>query len=152
MKVFKSTILFVALLLSVQTTAMASAPMGRDKALDLFKQYVNTMVQRVEKAKNPEEKRKILNATFDNMLSTFDKVNGMFFVSQKDKEALATLRANINEKKNELNGANGYEQVPDAKLDKFAHYVQQDLEQADTVTISISATLLVLIIILLLLL
>lgn len=76
----------------------------------------------------------------------------MGVASEKDKEAIKSMRANIQEKKNELNGEEGYQKVTDKKLNNFANYVQQDLEQADTVVISISATVLAAILVLLLLL
>lgn len=152
MKVFKSTILFIALFFAAQSVAVASSYSDRDKALDLFKKYINNMVQRVEKAENPARKREILNNSLDDMVSTFDTVLDMGLASQNDKEALITLKADIQEKKNELNGLEGYRRVADNRLNNFANYVQQDLEQADTVVISISATLLVIIIVLLLLL
>ena len=152
MRVFKSTILFIALFFTAQSLAVASSVSDRDGALDLFKKYINDMVQRVEKAENPARKREILNNSLDGMVSTFDTVLDMGLASQNDKEALITLKADIQEKKNELNGLEGYRRVADNRLNNFANYVQQDLEQADTVVISISATLLAIIIVLLLLL
>lgn len=152
MRVFKSTILFIAFFFTVQSVAVASGPGDRDKALDLFKRYINNMVQRVEKTQDPARKREIMNNSFDSMISTFNTVLNMGLASQNDKEALITLKADIKEMKNELNGSDGYKRVADRKLNNFANYVQQDIEQADTITITISATLLVIIILLLLLL
>ncbi len=150
MKTFKFAILPVVFLILVQSAAMASGPADRDKALDLFKKYINNMVQRVEKFDNPDDKRELLNSSFDNLISVFEAVQKIGFVSQKDKEAIEVMKANIIDKKNELNGWDGYRAVADNKLNNFANYVQQDLEQADTLTISISATLLAIIIVLLL--
>lgn len=150
MKVIKSSILVFAFIFAVQATAVGSEITDRDSALDLYKEYINTMVERVEKAEDPEEKRTILNNSLDNMITAFEKAGAMGIVSEKDKEAIRSLKANIQEKKNELNGAEGYRKVADNKLNNFANYVQQDLEQADTVVISISATLLAIILALLL--
>lgn len=152
MKIFKIAILPVAFLLIAQSAAFAFDSADRDKALSLFKKYVNNMVQRVEKLDHPDEKRAVLNNSFDNLISVFETVQGFGFISPKDKEALEALKANIIDKKNELNGLDGYNRVADNRLNNFANFVQQDLEQADTVTITISATLLVIIIVLLLLL
>lgn len=152
MRVFKTSILFIAFLFAVQTAATASILTDKDKALDLFKKYINNMVQKVEKAEDPAKKREILNNSFDNMISAFNTVSGMGIISADDQKAIATLKTNIHDKKNELNGSEGYRRVPNNKLNNFANYVQQDLEQADTVTISISVTLLVIILVLLLLL
>lgn len=152
MKGLKLSIIFSAIFLLVQTVAVGNDTLDRDDALDLFKQHINKIVERVEKAEDPAQKRDILNSSFDKMISTFDKVLNRELASSDDREAIKALKANIQEKKNELNGTEGYRKVADNKLNNFANYVQQDLEQADTVVISISATLLAVILVLLLLL
>lgn len=150
MKVIKSFILVFALLFGIQATVVGSEISEQDDILDLYKEYINTMVERVEEAEDPADKRAILNNSFDNMITAFERAGEMRLASEKDKEAIKSLKANIQEKKNELNGEEGYRKVADNKLNNFANYVQQDLEQADTVVISISATLLVIILVLLL--
>ena len=135
------------LLTGIQLSAYAQATDATAK----FKKYVNNVVQKVEKAESPQQKRDILNDSFDNMIQTFDKVSNMNAVSEKDKAAIAKFRSTILEKKNELNGNNGFAAVKNNQLNNFAHYVQQDLEQADeTVTISVTVLLLIVIILLLL--
>lgn len=152
MKIIKSFIFVFALLFGIQATAIGSEINEHDDILDLYKEYINTMVERVEEAENPSDKRAILNNSFDNMITAFERAGDMRVASEKDKEAIKSLKANIQEKKNELNGEEGYRKVADNKLNNFANYVQQDLEQADTVVISISATVLAIILVLLLLL
>lgn len=152
MRLFKSSILLLSLFFAVQSTAIASDISDRNQVLDLFKKYINNMVQRVEKEEDSIEKRVIINNSLGDMISVFDKVSKMGIVSQNDKAALISLRANIQEKKNELNGSEGYKRIPSSELNNFANYIQQDLEQADTVTITISVTLLIVILVLLLLL
>lgn len=72
-------------------------------------------------------------------------------VPETDKEALAGFKNDLIEKKNELNGQDGFAKVPDNRLNDFAQYVQQDMEQADrVVTISLTTALLIVIILLLL--
>lgn len=115
-----------------------------------FKKYVNGMVQKVEKAESSSQKRTILDRSFDKFLTVFERVEGMDMISESDKKAIGNLNEMITEKKRELNGMGEFTRVPDGQLDNFANYVQQDLEQADTV-ITISATTLLLIIIILLL-
>lgn len=151
MKIIKSSVFLFALLLSAQTVA-ASGVGDRDDALSMFKSYVNAMVQKVEKAKDPAEKRAIINRSFDKLTTAFEQAQNFGLVSEKDKKAIHLFKTDIQQKKNELNGKEGYRRVANNNLNNFANYVQQDLEQADTVNITISATLLVLIIILLLLL
>ena len=60
------------------------------------------------------------------------------------------VKASIQEKRDELAGADGYVQVSDAQLNNFSSYVVQDMEQADQI-ISISLITLLLIIILIVL-
>ncbi len=120
-------------------------------AHDRLKTHINKIVENVEEAESADEKRMILNRSFDELIDTFDKVQSMERVPESDKEAIAGFKNSIQEKKDELNGNNGYEQVPDSELDNFANYVQQDIEQADrAITISLTTALLIVIILLLL--
>lgn len=144
----KFTISFLLLLFTVTAIPLrAQTPDAHDQ----LKKHINKMVVNVEQAESVTEKRDILNQSFDELITTFDKVSAMNRVSESDKEALADFRNTIQEKKDELNGTNGYDKVPDSQLDEFADYVQQDIEQADrVVTISLTTVLLVVIILLLL--
>jgi len=127
------------------TTAQSS------NAVDMFKNHINKMVTKVEKAENPQDKRELLNTSFDKLLTSFDKVENMSMLSSSDLASLNKLKSNITEKKDELNGADGFKAVPDNQLNNFANYVQQDLEQANsTITISVTVLLLIIIIIILL--
>ena len=147
MRTFKTFGSLILLLIGFQLSAFAQ---GSD-ATAKFKKYINNVVQKVEKAENPDQKRSILNNSFDNMINTFDKVSDMKGVSEDDKAAIAKLRSTIIEKKHELNGSNGFDAVKNNQLNSFANYVQQDLEQADkTITISVTVLLLIIIILLLL--
>lgn len=120
-------------------------------AHDQLKSEINKMVENVEKAETAEQKRKILNTSFDNLITTFDRVQAMDQVPESDKKKLADFKKSIRENRNELNGINGYEKVPDSELNDFAQYVQQDIEQADRViTISVTTALLIVLILLLL--
>lgn len=117
-----------------------------------FKQYLNQKVTEVKNTDDPAEKRALLDETLQKMKTAADQVRQMPGIDVKGEEALAAFAADISEKRAQLNGENGYEAVPDADLDRFADYVQQDLEQAQRLVISISTAALVLIIFLLLLL
>lgn len=120
-------------------------------AHDKLKAEINKMVENVESAETAAEKREILNTSFDNLITTFNRVEAMERVPESDKEALADFKTSIQEKKDELNGDNGYEKVPDSELNDFAQFVQQDIEQADRfITISITTALLIVLILLLL--
>lgn len=140
--------LFVAMLFF---TAVNTASAQSNKAVDMFKEHINKVVQKVKVEENPQEKRELLNTSFDKLLNSFNKVENMKVLSQADQSAINQLKRNITEKQNELNGQNGYKRVQNNQLNNFANFVQQDLEQADsTVTISVTVLLLIIIILLLL--
>lgn len=120
--------------------------------MERFKQYVNEMVTEVKETEDPAEKRALLDESLQKMEEAADRVRHMPGIDADDEEALAALSTDISEKRDQLNGHGGYERVADADLDRFADYVQQDLEQAQRLVISISSAALVLILVLLLLL
>jgi hypothetical protein len=127
-----------------------SAFAQQTKANDMFKNYINKVVQKVEKAKTPQKKREIMNHSFDRMLKAFGRVGHIRQLSKADQAGLKKLSNNIKQKKYELNGTHGYKRVADNQLGHFANYFQQDLEQANTVTISVTVLLLVIILVVLL--
>lgn len=147
MKRLTSVTLFFALLFAGVTHTVKAQ---NNEAVNMFKKHINKVVEKVEKAETPEEKRDLLNTSFDKLLTSFDRVEKMKKLSESDQAALNNLRSTVTEKKNELNGMEGYRRVPDNQLNNFANFVQQDLEQADQ-TITISVTVLLLIIIILIL-
>lgn len=136
----------VVLILSVQSFAIAQATDSNDK----LKKYMNDIVQKVEETESADEKRVILNDSFDKMINVFDKVEKMSGFSDEDIAQVTELKNVITERKDELNGENGFEAVQSNQLNNYANFVQQAMEQANYITIS--AGLAVLIIILLLLL
>jgi hypothetical protein len=84
-------------------------------------------------------------------LNSFARVENVKTLSSADQTALNKLKNNITQKRNELNGLNGYKRVQNNQLNNFANFVQQDLEQADrTITISLTVLLLIVIILILL--
>lgn len=116
----------------------------------VFKKHINKMVESVEKAESPEIKREILNDSFDDLIGAIERVESLKVVPETDKEGLKVFKADILDKKSELNGVNGFQPVQNNNLNNFANFVQQDLEQADTVTIGVTTLLLILIILLIL--
>jgi cobalamin biosynthesis protein CobD/CbiB len=131
--------------------AVQAATAQSSKGVNMFKNHINKVVQKVKKTPNPQEKRQILNHSFDKLLTAFKKVKHIKKLSVSDQMALNKLSENISQKKYELNGTNGYQQVSDKQLNNFANYVQQDVEQASaTITISVVVLLLIVIIIILL--
>lgn len=143
----KTISLMAFLLTGLQVSAFAQA----NDASTKLKKYINTMVHKVEKAEEPAQKRAIMNDSFDKMIKAFEKVGSMKHVSEEDRSGIAGLKSIITDKKDELNGLNGYDAVKNNQLNNFANYVQQDLEQADKeITISVTVLLLIIIILLLL--
>ena len=148
MKKVAATALFIIALLF---TGVNSTFAQSNKAVDMFKNHINKVVQKVKQTPNPKAKRQILNRSFNNLLSAFRRVNRMKALSQSDQSALNELSQNIRNKKYELNGTHGYKRVPDNRLNKYANYVQQNIEQANgTITISVTVLLLIIILVVLL--
>jgi len=116
----------------------------------MFKKHINKMVENVEKEGSAEVKREILNDSFDDLIGAIEKVESMKAVPETDKDGLKVFKADIQDKKSELNGLNGFQPVQNNNLNNFANFVQQDLEQADKVTIGVTTLLLIIIILLLL--
>ena len=143
----KAKPLIFALALLIHLPALGQA----DKAESKIKAYINDVVQKVEVENNADQKRQILNASFDKLITVFEKVEKMEKFSSEEKAGIIELRNTLAEKKDELNGVNGYQAVPNNQLNNFANFVQQDIEQADPY-ITISAGLAVVIVLLLLLL
>lgn len=121
------------------------------KAQEVIKKNINEMVTDVERTSNPIEKRKVLNNTFDKFINVIERVEKTELISEENKAVLTEYKTNFVDKKNELNGMNGFAKVPDNKLNNYANFVQQDLEQANRiVTISLTTVLLIVLILLLL--
>ena len=119
---------------------------------DELKQYFSKAVDEVKATENADEKREILNESFNNMSKILDKVLSSELISENDRAGIKQYKAILQEKQNELKGSNGYDRVPDTQLNNFANYVVQDMEQADsTVTISVIALILIIILVVLLL-
>ena len=118
---------------------------------DELKQYFNKAANKVKATENADEKREILNESFNNMSKILDQVLSSGLISESDRVGIEQYKATLQEKQSELEGSNGYQRVPDAQLNAFADYVVQDMEQADQmITISVVVLLLIIILIVLL--
>lgn len=143
--------MYLACLTILIAFALQSAAVAQgNNATEKIKNYINSTVQKVEKEENVTEKRAILNKSFDKMIGAFDRISKMN-IPDTDAEAIIQLKNDIAEKRNELNGMEGFKRVDDSNLNNFAHYVQDDFEQADrTIVIGVTTALLIVIILLLL--
>lgn len=145
------TILSLPLTLWICIAFIPSVLAQSSEASKTFKNHLNDVVQQVEQEENADDKRALLNQSFDKMINAFEKIENMNRFSDEELSAIAQLRENIRDKKNELNGLEGYRRVSDLELDEFANYAQDDFEQADrTLTIGLTTALLIVIILLLL--
>ncbi|MCC5941026.1 MAG: hypothetical protein JJU37_05740 [Balneolaceae bacterium] len=118
---------------------------------ETFKEHFNETVQQVKTSDDAEEKRTILNNSFSKMLSAVDKIEREINLSDSERDKLIAFKDEIESRQNELNGADGYDEVVDEDLDDFSDYSQQSMEQASrNITISLTTALLIVIILLLL--
>jgi hypothetical protein len=112
--------------------------------------YFNDAACKVKATTDPSQKREILNNEFRNMSKALGMVQSSPLVSKTDRAGLDRLNASLQEKQDELAGANGYARVADDQLNAFSDYVVQDMEQAaQTITIGVVTALLIVIIIIL---
>lgn len=143
---FGSLVFVLGLILAVSPAQADVSPHDR------LKKHVRDVVQSVKAAPTAAEKREILDDELRTMIAALDRAERMAnTLSEEDRAGIDALRARLQEKLDQLHGRDGYEAVPDAQLDTFADYVQQDFERADnTITLSVTTALLILILIILL--
>ncbi len=147
MKLFYTSLSAVLLLFAIQSSAIAQTV----DLTEIFKKSFNETVQEVHETEDVTEKRALLNESFSKMLSAIDRVESKANLSKDESAQLAAFKSEIQEKKSELNGNDGFDRVLDKDLNNFSDYSQQDMEQADrTVTIGLTAVLLIILILILL--
>lgn len=117
---------------------------------ETFKKSFNETVQQVQNTEDAVEKRTLLNESFDKMTEVIERIESKVTLSEDKSAQLKTLKNEIQEKKSELNGKDGFERVLDRELNHFSDYSQNYFEQADrTITIGLTAALLIILILLL---
>jgi hypothetical protein len=139
-------VLALAILLLAAVPSAQADTNPREK----LKQQVRDIVQTVKAAPTAAKKRAILDEKLRGMIKALNRAERMADLSPQDQEGIDVLRTRLQEKLDELHGQNGYEAVPAGQLNTFADYVQQDFEQADSITISLTTALLILILVILL--
>ncbi len=141
----RKTVVMCSLIILVFTFA------GAVQAQENVQEFFNDVATKVKAVDDPAEKRDILETELERMSEALSRVQMSPLVPGGDKEGLKRLQANIQEKKDELAGENGFGGVPATQLNNFADYIVQDMEQADrTVTMSIVTLLLLIIVVALL--
>jgi len=134
------------LLVVIGVLGWAGTAMSQDKVHN----YLNDTSLKVKAATSPERKREILSNSLAEMTRAIDTVKGAPLATDQDRANLDRLQVTLQEKSDELIGANGFDRVPDDQLNAFSTYVVQDMEQADkTITVSLVVALLIIIIIIL---
>jgi len=134
------------LLVVMGVLGWAGTAMSQDKVHN----YLNDTSLKVKAATSPEQKREILSNSLAEMTRAIDTVKGAPLATDQDRANLDRLQVTLQEKSDELVGANGFDRVPDDQLNAFSTYVVQDMEQADkTITVSLVVALLIIIIIIL---
>lgn len=137
----------VFLVFAFQTASVAQSI----NLTETFKKSFNETVQKVHETENAAEKRTLLNESFNKMTAVIERIEAKVNLSQKEIAQLAAYKSEIQDKKSELNGTDGFDKVLDKDLNNFSDYSQQHIEQADrTVTIGLTAALLIIIILILL--
>ncbi|MDZ4700776.1 MAG: hypothetical protein SH809_13790 [Rhodothermales bacterium] len=138
-------------ILAVVLSLFALGQTSHAQDMDGIQKYLNDMAVSVKAADDPAEKRAILDRSFDAMARALDKVEQSPMISSDDRAGINLYRASLQENRDELAGVNGFDRVPDVRLDAFADYSVQSLEQAaeKTITISLVAALLIVIILIL---
>jgi hypothetical protein len=138
--------IFILCMLAFTQTALAGTN-DHVKLENKFKQYFADVASDVRQASDPSQKREILDRSFQKTFKALNTVERLYPISTEDRSFLDAFRTEVQEKYDELQGANKFERVNDANLDQFSEYVHQDLEQAADRTVTIGLTTLLLAII-----
>ncbi len=139
-----ASILFV---FAIHTTSFAQST----DVTESFKKHFNQTVQDVQSSDNADEKRAILNESFNKMIRAIDQIESRVSLTEDDIAKLGAYKLGLMEKRSELNGLDGFDEIMDEDLDDFSNFSQDFIEQANkTITIGVTTALLILIILLLL--
>lgn len=147
MKKLTLPIFLLVLILGVNTNVDAQS----SNLTETLKEHMNETTVQVKAAESAEEKRSVLNESFDKMIKALDKIEERAKLSGDELAQIQLLKDDIQERSSELNGLDGYDEVADVDLDDFSDYSQQMMEQASrNITLSLTTALLIIIILLLL--
>ena len=146
MKTLYTILASVVLVCAIQTTSFAQST----DITETFKKHFNETVQVVHETEDADEKRAILNQSFNKMITAIDRIESRASLSEDEIASLNTYKAGLNDKLSELNGLDGFDEIMDEDLNDFSNFSQDFIEQANrTITIGVGTALLILIILLL---
>ncbi len=147
MKTLYALLASVLLVCAIQTTSFAQS----SNITETFKKHFNETVQAVHETESADEKRAILNESFNKLIIAIDRIESVSSLTENESASLNSYKIGLTEKLNELNGLDGFDEIMDEDLDDFSNFSQDFIEQANrTITIGIGTALLILIILLLL--
>ncbi len=147
MKTLNTILTSILLVFAFQTASFAQST----NIAETFKEHFNKTVQDVQETDNADEKRTILNESFEKMIHTLDQIESKASLTEDEIASINNYKFGLTEKINELNGLDGFEEIADEDLDDFSNFSQDFIEQANnTITIGVTTALLILIILLLL--
>lgn len=137
----------IFLIFAVQSMAVAQSA----NITETFKKHFNETVQAVQETENADDKRAILNESFNKMITAIDRIESLASLTEDESAKLKSYKLGLTEKLSELNGLDGFDEIMDEDLDEFSNFSQDFIEQANrTITIGVTTALLILIILLLL--
>lgn len=142
--------MFVRTVFGIFIALFIFALAGKAGGKEDLQKFFNDAATKAKAVSDPAEKREILTTSFEKMSKALDIVQHSSLISEEERIGVDRFKATLLEKQDELAGRNGYERVPDEKLDDFSDYVVQDTEQAvEYITISVITLLLIIILIVL---
>ncbi|WP_445665524.1 hypothetical protein [Fodinibius sp. AD559] len=137
----------ILVVFAIQSVAFAQSV----DVTETFKKSFNETVQKVQSTEDADEKRVLLNESFSKMIVAIERIESKANLSKEESAQLESFKSEIQDKKSELNGTDGFDKVLDKNLNDFSDYSQQYFQQADkTITIGLTAVLLIILILILL--
>ncbi len=112
------------ILCSLNVSAQSTDPFGT------FKKILNTTVGHVHAESNVDKKRVLLTETLNKLDSGIELARDSQMFTKEKKLLLNELAERIEERREELEGRNGFSAISDSNLDAFSVFIQQDMEQA----------------------
>jgi hypothetical protein len=113
-----------------------------------LQKHFSSAAAQVKTAGTAAEKRAILDRSMRTMSNALEVAEHSASLSPNDRAGIGMLKMRLQDKQDELIGANGFTAVPDVQLNSFSTYVAQDMEQAtEMVSISLVALLLIILIV-----
>jgi|GEM_PF-2131583 len=95
-----------------------------------FHWAVDHSIRKVQSERDPQAKREILGEVLSRLQKGIEQAGLEPSIEEGERGRLLILQRKIADYRDELAGENGFSPVADRDLDAFAHYVQQDMEQA----------------------